>query len=204
MSKADAPGIPPSQVGPEGKERPSTLSRRRFLGPGAAAGGAIVLGGTGGCSPKTGDGTGGGDSNRPPPGQPWPLSSFELEEVSITDLHAGLVSGRWTARDLTEAYLGRIDEIDRQGPTLRSVIETNPEALDIAEALDREMAEGQVRGPLHGIPILLKDNIATHDSMTTTAGSFALEGSIPPEDSGVARQLRAAGAILLGKANLSE
>jgi amidase len=124
--------------------------------------------------------------------------------VSITDLHAGLVSGRWTSREVTEAYLGRIEEIDRQGPTLRSIIETNPDALDIAEALDQELAAGQVRGPLHGIPILLKDNVATHDRMTTTAGSYALEGSIPPADSGVARKLREAGAVLLGKTNLSE
>ncbi len=204
MSKADTPGTPSSQASPQGNEAPSTISRRRFLGTGAAAGSVIVLGGTGGCAPEAGDGGRSGDSGRPLPGQPWPLSSFELEEVSITDLHSGLVSGRWTARDLTEAYLARIEEIDRQGPTLRSVIETNPEALEIAEALDGEMEAGQVRGPLHGIPILLKDNIATHDSMTTTAGSYALEGSIPPEDSGVARKLRAAGAILLGKANLSE
>jgi amidase len=138
------------------------------------------------------------------PNQPYPVSSFELDEVSITELHAGMVSGRWTARDITAMYLDRIAEIDSQGPTLRSVIEVNPDALGIAEELDREREAGQVRGCLHGIPILLKDNVATHDRMTTTAGSYALEGSIPPEDSGVARVLRAGGAILLGKANLSE
>jgi amidase len=115
-----------------------------------------------------------------------------------------MMSGRWTSSEITEAYLARIDEIDGQGPTLRSVIETNPEALEVASALDEERAAGQVRGPLHGVPILLKDNIATHDRMTTTAGSFALEGSVPPADSGVARKLREAGAVLLGKANLSE
>jgi len=182
------------------------LSRRAFLGTGVVAGGALVAGGLAGCEP--GEGGRGAASRRgsaaPEPGAPWPLAPFELEEISITDLHAGMVSGRWSSREITQAYLARIDEIDRQGPTLRSVIETNPEAMEIAEALDRERAAGQVRGPLHGIPILLKDNIATHDRMTTTAGSLALEGSIPPEDSGVARRLREAGAVLLGKANLSE
>jgi amidase len=115
-----------------------------------------------------------------------------------------MISGRWTSREITQAYLHRVEEVDGQGPTLRSIIETNPDALEIAAALDEELAGGQVRGPLHGIPILLKDNIATHDRMTTTAGSYALEGSIPLEDSFVARKLREAGAVLLGKANLSE
>jgi amidase len=166
-----------------------------------------VVAGAGACTSQDGgstSSTGSFSGGWPTPGEPWPLSTFELEEVSITDLQAGMVSGRWSSRDITQAYLDRIAEVDRQGPTLRSVIETNPDALDIAESLDRERIEGRVRGPLHGIPILLKDNIATHDRMTTTAGSYALEGSIPPEDSGVARKLREAGAVLLGKANLSE
>jgi amidase len=182
----------------------SSLSRRQFLGTGAAAGGALVLGGVEACSRPEGGDEGNRGAAGPGAGQPWPVSAFELEGVSITDLHSGIVSGRWTSREITEAYLKRIEEIDRQGPTLRSIIETNPDALEIAGALDQEMAAGQVRGPLHGIPIILKDNIATHDRMTTTAGSYALEGSIPPEDSGVARKLREAGAVLLGKANLSE
>ncbi len=178
------------------------LSRREFLGAGAAAGGVLVLGSAGGCAPSDEGAGAGGESVEA--GKPWPLSPFELEEVSIAELREGLDSGRWTAREITEAYLSRIDEIDRRGPTLRSVIETNPDALEISGSLDQERAAGRVRGPLHGIPILLKDNIATHDRTTTTAGSYALEGSIPPEDSGVARRLREAGAILLGKANLSE
>ena len=115
-----------------------------------------------------------------------------------------MASGERTARSVTEAYLARIAQIDRQGPTLRSVIETNPDALDIADALDRERAEGRVRSPFHGVPILVKDNIDTADGMTTTAGSLALGGSIPVEDSRVAQRLREAGAVLLGKANLSE
>ena len=181
---------------------PGSLSRRRFLGTGAAAGGALVLGGVGGCSSQGPDS--GAETGAPGAGQPWPLSSFEFEEFSIAELRDGLVAGRWSSREITQAYLNRIQEIDRQGPTLRSVIETNPDALEIASALDQEMASGQSMGPLHGIPILLKDNIATHDGMTTTAGSLALEGSVPPEDSFVARRLREAGAVLLGKANLSE
>lgn len=130
--------------------------------------------------------------------------TFELEEVTIAELQAGMASGRWTAQAITQAYLERIAQLNRRGPELRAVIETNPDALAIAEQLDRERAAGQVRGPLHGIPILLKDNLDTHDRMTTTAGSLALEGSIPPQDSTVARKLREAGAILLGKTNLSE
>ena len=188
----------------EQKKSPISLSRRQFLGTGAAAGGALVLGGVEGCTGSEGSGAGDTQGSGPGAGQPWPVSTFELDEVSLTDLHAGMVSGRWSSREITEAYLNRIEEIDSSGPTLRSVIETNPEALEIASALDEELASGQARGPLHGIPIILKDNIATHDRMTTTAGSYALEGSIPPEDSGVARKLREAGAVLLGKANLSE
>ncbi len=202
MGETSSTGPSPKSEDPSGKETPSSLTRRQFLGTGAAAGGALMLGGVEGCSEPEGAGSGGAGALGP--GQPWPVSSFELEDVSITGLHAGMVSGRWTSREITQAYLDRIEEIDRQGPTLRSIIETNPDALEIAGALDQEMAEGQVRGPLHGVPIILKDNIATHDRMTTTAGSYALEGSIPPVDSGVARKLREAGAVLLGKANLSE
>jgi amidase len=109
-----------------------------------------------------------------------------------------------TARSITQQYLHRIAELDRKGPTLRHVLETNPEALSIADSLDRERKAGKVRGPLHGIPILLKDNIDTADRMTTTAGSWALAGSIPLQDAFIAARLRAAGAILLGKTNLSE
>lgn len=129
---------------------------------------------------------------------------FELEEMTISDMKAGLRAGDLTARRLTERYLARIEELNTRGPELRAVIEVNPEALEIADALDAEHREKGPRGPLHGIPILLKDNIATADRMTTTAGSLALEGSIPSKDAFLAARLRAAGAILLGKANLSE
>ena len=130
--------------------------------------------------------------------------SFELEELTIADLQARMDAGQYTARSITEAYLRRIGELDKQGPALRSIIETNPDALRIADALDAERRSGGPRGPLHGIPVLLKDNVGTADSMTTTAGSLALEGSIPATDSVVAARLRAAGAVLLGKANMSE
>jgi amidase len=128
----------------------------------------------------------------------------DLEEVTLADLQQRLASGQETARSLTEKYLARIAALDRAGPALASVIELNPDALSIADALDRERHEKGPRGPLHGIPVLIKDNIATADRMTTTAGSLALEGSLSPQDAFVAHQLRAAGAVVLGKTNLSE
>ena len=130
--------------------------------------------------------------------------SFELDEVTIADLQAGMASGQFTTRTLTEKYLARIKEIDRRGPTVNSVIEINPDALQIADALDKERKEKRQRSPLHGIPILIKDNIDTADRMQTTAGSLALAGSHPTQDSFVARKLREAGAVILGKTNLSE
>jgi amidase len=129
---------------------------------------------------------------------------FELDEVSIADLQAGMNAGNFSSRSITEKYLARIDEIDRQGPTVNSVIEVNPEAQAIAEGLDRERKEKKIRGPLHGIPVLIKDNIDTADKMQTTAGSLALLGSRPSKDSFVAQKLREAGAVILGKTNLSE
>jgi amidase len=135
---------------------------------------------------------------------PSPVPSFELDELTVADLQRAMAEGSSSSSRLTELYLRRIEETNRSGPQLRAVIETNPEAPAIAAALDRERREKGVRGPLHGIPVLLKDNIDTHDAMTTTAGSLALEGSRPPRDSFVAERLRAAGAVLLGKANLSE
>ncbi|MDP8923417.1 MAG: amidase [Chloroflexota bacterium] len=127
-----------------------------------------------------------------------------IEEVDIATLRAGLAAGRWTARQLVEAYVARIDLLDRGDRGLHSVLEVNPEALALADASDRERGEGRLRGPLHGIPILLKDNIDTADHMLTTAGSLALTGSRPDRDATVAAKLRAAGAILLGKTNMSE
>ena len=139
-----------------------------------------------------------------PEPQPLAPKDFELEELTITELQAGLQSGKYTSRQLVKKYLDRIDDIDKDGPKLNSVIEVNPDAMAIAEALDRERKEKGMRGPLHGIPILIKDNIDTADRMMTTAGSLALVGSRPPQDSFVAKRLREAGAVILGKTNLSE
>jgi amidase len=129
---------------------------------------------------------------------------FPLEEKTIAELQEMMASGAETSESLASLYLKRIDEIDRAGPGLNSVIETNPDALAVARELDRERREKGPRGPLHGIPILIKDNIDTADNMETTAGSLALLGSKPPRDAFIAGRLRAAGAVIIGKANLSE
>lgn len=132
------------------------------------------------------------------------VKSFEFDETTIGDLQRRMNSGEVSARSLAEAYLARIDEIDKNGPRLNSVIETNPDALAIAESLDKERKAKGARGPMHGIPVLIKDNIDTADRMQTTAGSLALVGSKPAQDSTVAKKLREAGAVILGKTNLSE
>lgn len=133
-----------------------------------------------------------------------PPPAFELDELTIPDLQRGMQSGKYSARSLVEKYTERINEIDKRGPALRSVIELNPDAEAIAANLDRERKERGPRGPLHGIPILIKDNIDTRDRMMTTAGSLALIGAKPFQDAYVAKKLRDAGAVILGKTNLSE
>ena len=167
------------------------MDRRSFLERGALAGAAAIAAGRPGeaaaAEPKAFD--------APP---------FELEEATVADLQKRMASGALTSRRIVEAYLGRIEALDRRGPALGSVIETNPDALSIADALDAERRAKGPRGPLHGVPVLLKDNVDTADRTTTTAGSLALEGSRPAEDAPLARRLREAGAVLLGKANLSE
>jgi amidase len=130
--------------------------------------------------------------------------AFELDELTIAELQSGMTSGKYSAQTLARKYLDRIDDIDKHGPAVNSIIELNPDALSIAAELDKERRAGRVRGPLHGIPVLIKDNIDTHDRMTTTAGSLALGGSIPLQDAFVAKKLRDAGAVILGKTNLSE
>ena len=135
---------------------------------------------------------------------PHAMPASAIEERSLADLRADLDAGRTTSEQLVAAYLERIRRIDRAGPRLSSVIETNPDALSIARALDEERRRKGPRGPLHGVPILVKDNIDTHDRMLTTAGSLALADTRPSEDAFVVKQLRAAGAVILGKANLSE
>ena len=188
MGKADKDG-----------EARAEVSRRALLGGGAA----LAALGVAACGGPPAGAPGGEQAPSRAAGEGG-VSPFELDEITFDGLQEGMASGRWTSESITELYLRRIGEVDAQGPTLRSVLETNPDALEIARGLDQERAAGQVRGPLHGIPILIKDNIATHDRTTTTAGSLALEGSIPAADSGVARKLREAGAVILGKANLSE
>ncbi|MGH9699342.1 MAG: amidase [Candidatus Acidiferrales bacterium] len=178
------------------------LSRRKFLGAGLAlSAGALALPAHAFPAVHTpairaaGNATSSTSSSAP---------DFELEEITVAQLQDAMASGKWTARSIAEKYLARIAEIDTQGPALNSVIELNPEALAIADSLDAERKSKGPRGPMHGIPVLIKDNIGTSDRMMTSAGSLALSGNIPPKDSGVARQLRAAGAVILGKTNLSE
>jgi len=140
-----------------------------------------------------------------PPPPPTPsVAAFELDELTVADLQQRMASKQDTARSLCEKYVARIEALDKQGPTLRSVLEVNPDALQIAAALDAERAAGRVRGPLHGIPVLVKDNVGTADRMETAAGSLALVGAQPSADSHVAKRLRDAGAVILGKTNLSE
>ncbi len=129
---------------------------------------------------------------------------FELEEVTISQLREGLASGQYSSKSLVETYLARIGQIDKSGPAVNAVIEINPDAVRIAEELDRERAAGRVRGPLHGLPVMVKDNIDTADKMATSAGSLALAQSHASQDSRVAEALRSAGAVILAKTNLSE
>jgi amidase len=132
------------------------------------------------------------------------VKPFLLDEITIADLQDGMKSGKFTARSLVEMYSARIDEIDKHGPAVNSILELNPDAPSIAKSLDEERKAKGPRGPLHGIPVLIKDNIDTADRMMTTAGSLALVGSKPKKDSFVAQQFRKAGAVILGKTNLSE
>ncbi len=163
----------------------SRVNRRDFLKTGAAAASVATLGGS-----KAKGRT--------------QVSAFAHAGGDIASLQARMESGEVTSEQLTRLYLERVEDIDRSGPTLRSVIETNPDALKIARDFDRERAAGQVRGPMHGIPVMVKDNLDTADKMMTTAGSLALVGAKPAQDSAVVASLREAGAVLIGKTNLSE
>lgn len=170
------------------------LSRRELMKRSAAtAAGAAALSMAGGVAANDDDG-----------GAFFSPHRRDLEEVTIAELQTRMEEGSLTARQLVGMYLDRIHHLDRNGPKLNSIIETNPDALSIATELDRERAAGNVRGPLHGIPIVVKDNIDTADKMLTAAGSLALIDSMPQQDAGVAAKLREAGAIILGKAGLSE
>ena len=130
--------------------------------------------------------------------------NFELNEISIDQLQKKMQDGTLSSKAITQLYLNRIDQIDKKGPALHAVIELNPDAISIAEAMDNERKEGKIRGPLHGIPVLIKDNINTGDKMMTTAGSLALVGNRAKADAFIIKQLRESGAVILGKTNLSE
>ncbi len=180
------------------------INRRRFLGTSAAASAGLALSSSS-CEPGGADGTRGGADGTDGGGSgDGNVAPFELDEVTVAGLQASMESGERSARSIVELYLGRIEELDRRGPELGSIIETNPDALELADELDAERRSSGARGPLHGIPVAIKDNIDTHDGMTTTAGSLALEGSIPARDSFIAQRLKEAGAIVLAKANMSE
>jgi amidase len=132
------------------------------------------------------------------------MSGMILPEWTITELQEKMEAGELTARQIAELYLQRIEAMDKDGPFINSIIELNPDALDNADKLDEQRKGGKVRGEMHGIPVLIKDNIDTHDKMQTTTGSLALEGNIAAKDAFIVKQLRKAGAVILGKTNLSE
>ena len=173
-------------------ERPTAPSRRSFLGAGLAAG--VVVAAEGCMRVRVGETR---DEAQPAPGvapaAAPSVPSFELEGLTVEQLQQGMASGRWTARRLVELYRDRIAAVDRGGPRINQVLELNPDAIAIAEGLDAERRAGRVRGPLHGIPVLIKDNIATTDRMETTAGSLALLGARPPREAFIVARLRAAG-----------
>ncbi|HTY64634.1 MAG TPA: amidase [Acidobacteriota bacterium] len=177
------------------------MKRRYFLKTGLALGTATLAAG---CGNRSGEPPAKGHEATDSANGTWNIPEFEHAEASIDELQRAQTDGRLTARSLTEAYLARMDAVDVSGPHLSSVIERNPEALSVADALDRERKERGPRSPLHGIPILIKDNIATADRMETTAGSLALVGAKPAQDAAIVKRLRDAGAIILGKTNLSE
>jgi amidase len=173
-------------------EPTSSLSRREFVELGSLAAAAAAVPVLGRVRPAA------------PIELPPEQRAFALADMTIAQLQDGMQSGKLTSRGITQAYLSRIAAMDRTGPTLRAVLETNPDALAIAEGLDQERKQGKVRGPLHGIPVIVKDNIDTHDQMQTCAGSLALEGNVARRDAGLVERLRAAGGVILAKANLSE
>lgn len=169
------------------------MKRRNFFKTSALAGATLAIAPLNSCIQPSVKSTAADD-----------YSTFELNELTIGELQEKMKAGTLTSEQITRKYLDRIELIDKSGPQLRAVIEVNPDALEIARNLDEERQSGKVRGPLHGIPVLIKDNIDTGDKMQTTAGSLALVGAPAPDDAFIVRKLREAGAVLLGKTNLSE
>jgi len=181
----------------------TAMDRRKFLGTTALAGAGLVA--LPGCTTETRERVQQrADKRTDSVTAAGTVPAFEFDEVSVAALQKRMTDGSLTSVKLTDAYLARMDEIDSAGPKLRSVIERNPDARSIAEAMDKERAEGNVRGPMHGIPVLVKDNIDSADQMMTTAGSLAMVGTPAPKDAFILERLRAAGAVILGKTNLSE
>lgn len=176
--------------------RKAGVDRRRFLG---GVGALALAGSTRGLAAEEAS-----IPSAAAASAPLAAGDFELAGLTLAELGAGLADGRWSSVDLVRLYAGRIDAIDRGAGRTNAIGETNPEAESIAAALDRERKAGRVRGPLHGIPVVIKDNIDTADRMKTTAGSLALEPSTPERDAHLVDRLRAAGAVVLAKTNLSE
>lgn len=169
------------------------MNRRNFIKSSSLAGLAVSSAAITACAAK-----------ESMPVQAVPDFTFELDEVTIDALQQKMGEGIYTARAITEMYLSRIEAIDKNGPGINAVIELNPDALSIADAMDKERREGKVRSALHGIPVLIKDNIDTADKMKTTAGSLALADNVATTDAAIVKKLREAGAVILGKTNLSE
>ena len=185
----------------------SAIDRREFLRSGVVAGALAVASGVAPLHAQPGNGRmPAGTDPQAREALPGSLSpdEFDLSETTIDRLQEGMRSGGRSSRSITEAYLARIAAMDQSGPAVNAIIELNPDALAIADALDAERKSKGPRGPMHGIPVLIKDNIATQDKMQTTAGSLALVDATVPRDAFIVERLRAAGAVILGKTNLSE
>ncbi len=176
------------------------INRRNFIKKGTAAGMGVATAGIVSCKSSGDDAKADVQMDK----NDQFSDDFELNELTIEELQEKMQSGTYTSKAITEMYLKRIEAIDKNGPVLNAVIEVNPDAISIAESMDRERKDGKIRGPLHGIPILVKDNIDTADKMMTTAGSLALAGHIATNDAFIIKRLRESGAVLLGKTNLSE
>lgn len=208
MSESEQ-GTESSEEESSGQEREAAtrLDRRGFLRLGAAGGVAAAVPGAGAWTDRSGAASPGSEQvpdDGSGPESPGRWEDFELAGAGVAELREAMESGEWTAREIAARYVERIRSLDRRGPELRQVLEVNPDALSVADRLDRERERGETRGPLHGIPVILKDNIDTGDRMDTAAGSLALAGTSAPRDAFIVERLREAGAVILAKANLSE